>query len=323
MSDLPLYERFPELRSVPRASLCALPSPVEQLRDFAGAGQLWIKRDDLNAPVSGGNKARSLEFLLGTVQPGDTVITLGGVGSTHVLSTAIHAARLGANTVAYRWRHDMNPVAELVSSRIGDEVKSGPTGGSAFVAICRAGIARMRSRACFIPVGGSVPLGVLGHVNAALELNRQIGLGIMPRPDRIVLPLGSGGTLAGLALGFASLNLDIDLIGVRVGPRIFVRKGKVVRLARATARLIARYSPGNRIDVDQRRIHVEHRYFGGAYGRPLASAAGSAATLLRRTGVRLDDTYSAKAFAAAVDAAEKLGGITLFWLTFDARCLTK
>lgn len=322
-ADFPLYQRFPSLASIPRAKLCSLPSRIELLPDFAGFGDLWIKRDDLNAPICGGNKVRSLEFLLGAVQPGDTVVTLGGAGSTHVLSTAIHAARLGARTRAYRWRHDMNPVAEAVSQRIGEEVEFSSVGRSTLFAMGRAAIVRSTSRAHFIAVGGSTPLGALGQVNAALELSRQIERGAMQKPDRIVLPLGSGGTMAGLAVGFAAANLDIQLVGVRVGPRIFVGRRRVLRLAHATSRLIAEVSGGDRIRVDPRCVHVEHRYYGGAYGRSLAAGADRAAMLLSRAGIRLDDTYSAKAFAAATDAVQDLGGITLFWLTFDARCLTK
>jgi D-cysteine desulfhydrase len=311
------------LRSIKRVSLCTLPSRIELLPDFPGIGDMWIKRDDRNAPVCGGNKVRALEFLLGEIRPGDTVVTIGGAGSTHVLSTAIHAARLGATTIAYRWRHDMNEVADIVCRRIEEEIPDTRAAAGMLVALGRAAITRMRSRVHFIPVGGSTPLGSLGHVNAALELSRQISDGAMAKPDRIVLPLGSGGTMAGLAVGFAAANLKIDLVGVRVGPRIVVGRRKVMRLARETAHLIAEASGGDPIAVDSRCIRVDHRYFGGAYGRPLPAGADAAATLLRRAGIRLDDTYSAKAFAAAKDAAQDLGGTTLFWLTFDARCLTR
>jgi len=63
--DIALYKRFPALRALPRAMLCTLPSPVEQVSGIEGASDLWIKRDDLNAPLMGGNKVRALEFLLG------------------------------------------------------------------------------------------------------------------------------------------------------------------------------------------------------------------------------------------------------------------
>ena len=60
--------------------------------------------------------------------------------------------------------------------------------------------------------------------------------------------------------------------------------------------------------------------YGGAYGRETAIASHAAARLRSSGGPRLDGTYSAKAFAAALALARGAGdGSILFWLTFDAR----
>lgn len=321
---MPLYERFPALRDVRRALLCALPSPVERIVGISDASDLWIKRDDLSAPVCGGNKVRSLEFLLGNVKPGDTVLTLGGEGSTHVLSTALHASRLGASTVAMRWRHDMNTVADLVSERLGHELNDSRIARLPLTALMRCGYVRLTRTVHFIPMGGSSALGALGHVNAGLELAAQIEEGAMPMPQRIVLPLGTGGTMAGLALGLSIAGLNIPVIGARVGPRLFAHLRKVRRIANSARRLIARRTGELPSRIRRGNLRILHDAYGGAYGRPLAAAAEAAATLHRVSGIRLDDTYSAKAFAAALDQArtQKGGGPTLFWLTFDARCLT-
>jgi hypothetical protein len=48
-----------------------------------------------------------------------------------------------------------------------------------------------------------------------LELDAQVRAGAMPRPDAIVLPTGSSGTLAALALGAAHLGWDTEIVGVR------------------------------------------------------------------------------------------------------------
>ena len=117
--ELPLLATFPALRAIPRATLCTLPSPVTHV-ELDGAA-LWIKEDGLNAPVCGGNKARTLEFLLGSVQPHDIVLALGGEGSTQVLATAIHARRLGARTIGVRWRHEMNETAERIADLSDEE----------------------------------------------------------------------------------------------------------------------------------------------------------------------------------------------------------
>ena len=104
---IPLVRRFPALAAIPRARLGRFPTPVERLDGFRDVDSLWVKHEDLSSDALGGNKVRSLEFLLGRVGEGDTMLTLGGEGSTHVLATAVHAARLGAKTIAVRWRHDM------------------------------------------------------------------------------------------------------------------------------------------------------------------------------------------------------------------------
>lgn len=316
--DLALYARFPALRSVPRAQLCTLPSPV--LHAERMHPQLWIKRDDLNARSFGGNKARSLEFLLGEVRAGDTVLTIGGEGSTHVLATAVHAASLGARTVAMRWKHDMNPGAVRVSELISRSA-TGTLSHNAVFSIVRALSLRLRHRVHYVPLGGSTPLGVLAQVNAGLELAGQIAAGTLPVPARVVLPLGSGGTTAGLALGFTIAGLDIEVVGARVAPRLAANKRRVTSLANGARALIARVT-GERVrGVPDDMVRVVHHVYGGAYGRALPGAGDPAGLLLEHYGIRLDSTYSAKAFVAALACARERGGPTLFWLTFDGRCL--
>ena len=352
---LPLYARFPALRSLPRAELATLPSPVQRVRLPDGT-ELWVKRDDLDAPDHGGNKVRALEFLLGAVRPGDTVLTLGGRGSTHVLATAAHARRLGARTTALRWPHECSPTALAVAreaERLCDRVV--PT-WSAVGAIVRVAVARFAdavapgrrarggARRHVIPVGGSEPLGVLGHVNAALELAAQIAAGELPMPRRVVLPLGSAGTTAGLALGFAAAGLDVEVVGVRVVPRIAGSRRRVLRLADATARLIEGVSrstnerangPGGDSAptvvprVRPEHVRVEHSFYGGAYGRELPAGAQATALLHDATAggalppLTLDPTYGAKAAAAAIALAAHESGPTLFWATFDGRWMER
>ena len=322
LDDYPLFRRFPKLGTIPRARLCSLPSPVQRLDGIVSGAELWIKRDDLDAPLCGGNKVRSLEFLLGGLKPGETVVTVGGAGSSHILSTAIHAERLSAKTIGLRWTHDMNPVAERVSAKIEQLMPGVRVRSSAVVTL---GLARYRSitgNARYITLGGAVPLGILGHVNAALELAWQIEKGEMPVPDRVVIPLGSGGTVAGLLLGFAIAGLTIEIVGARVGPRMFVNRRRVFALARRTASLIERISGERLSPIDPSRLRIVQDVYGGAYGRPLARAREAAEILHTATGIELDDTYSAKAWVSVLDECRTARGPVLYWLTFDAKCLT-
>ena len=319
-ADFPLFEHFPELSRIARVPLATLPTPVEPLDEAAPAGSLWIKRDDLTDPVVGGNKVRALEFLLGGVEPGDTVLTIGGEGSTHVLATAYHAARIGARTQAIRWHHEMTPGARAVAARAAGLCERVTTTRTIVGTAARVGWRRLRDRGLhWIPMGGSSALGALGHVNAALELERQIIAGAMPRPARIVLPLGTGGTAAGLALGFAIAGSRIPIIAARIGPRIGANRTRVMGLVRATAALITRVTRRAVPALGADGLRVIHDVYGGGYGRSLPAGERAAAQLMHWRGVVLDATYSAKAFAAAIAHTRTAEAPTLFWLTFDGR----
>jgi D-cysteine desulfhydrase len=171
-----------------------------------------------------------------------------------------------------------------------------------------------------VPIGGSTPLGALGHVNAALELAEQVAAGELPLPRTVVVPLGSGGTAAGLVAGFAIAGLPVRVVAARVAPRIGSNGRRVLRLANAAARLIERHAGAAVPRPGADALTVVHDVYGGAYGRPLPAADDLARELRRARGVRLDATYSAKALAAA-HAESRRGGPTLLWVTFDGRWL--
>ena len=315
----PLFDTYPELLSIPRVALATLPTPVEPL-PASPSGSLWIKRDDLSASEIGGNKVRALEFLLGDVRPGDIVLTIGGEGSTHVLATAHHAARLGARTHAIRWHHEMSPMARAVAARARERCERVTTTRTIVGAVARVVWRRARDRRIhWVPMGGSSPVGTLGHVNAALELRRQIDDHALPMPARIVVPLGTGGTAAGLVLGLAITGLRIPVVAARIGPRIGANARRVRALVRATAALIRRISGRDVAPVASDALRVVHDMYGGAYGRPLAAADRAAGQMLGWRGLALDATYSAKAFAAAIAPHNQREDPTLFWLTFDGR----
>ena len=283
--------------------------------------ELWIKLDGMNAETCGGNKTRALEFLLAGVRRGETILTAGGEGSTHVLATALHARRLGASVVGMRWRHEMNETAYRVAEMITEQCASSHVHGNATIAILRTQLARLTQRYRYIPLGGSTPLGALAHVNAALELAAQVRAGELPAPTRVVVPLGSGGTVAGLSLGFAIAGLDAATIAVQVTPAIVANRMHVRRLISRTARLIERVT-GERVPrVPAQLLGIVHDAYGGAYGRAFPAATAAARELHASTGIRLDDTYSAKAFVVALALARAGDGATVFWDTFDSRLI--
>ena len=291
-------------------------TPVMPLN--ALSSKLWIKRDDLFADPIGGNKVRALEYLFGDLKKGDTVVTVGSAGSTHALSVATYGARLGAHVHLARWQQEMNPAAERVSGGISRRTLEAPIFRTPVTAFAWAWLHRARG-ARWIAAGGSTPLGILGHVNAGLELVDQIDSGVLPQPRFVVVPLGTGGTAAGLALAFAIAERPITVVGARVVPWIVARRSRVERLATRTAQLIERTTKTKIPRVRGGDLMIHDETYGGAYGRETDAGRAAAAKLREAHRIALDATYSAKAFAQALDLASREP--TLFWLTFDSRSL--
>jgi len=294
------------------------PTPVGPLEIPGRKGDdLWIKRDDLSSRVYGGNKVRKLEYLLaGSAAP---VVTFGGSGSHHVLATALHGAQVGRECVAFvvkqpATRHSMR-MLELNRAACSALIELPPALGSAIrigkdAARVLAGIGL--GRYAVIPPGGSSPLGTLGYVRAGLELARQVSRGECPEPARIFLPLGSGGTAAGLALGLALAGMETSVIAVRVATVAAGNLAHLRLLARRTHRLLCR-DPGDL--AGPMNLRILHGFAGAGYGHPTDEGA---AAMVRAEGITLDPTYTAKAMAAMLHHLETAepAGPTMFLDTY-------
>lgn len=315
-----LVARYPRLTmSLRRADLGVRESPVEWWH--VGGVSMLAKRDDLNAVSPGGNKVRALELLLAGVGAATTVLTVGPTGSTHALAVAEHGARLGARTEVITWPQETHAVADATARRLAMRAEV-TAAGSVAGAYLRAAVRRIRARPYWVPAGGSVALGALGHVGAALELAEQLAADELPIPDVLVAPLGSGGTVAGLLVGLALAGLPTRVVGVRVVPRVVANRGRVLRLAGRTRALLMRMAGAPLPAIDPGRLQIDDEAYGGAYGRESAGGRAAAAALRDAGGPPLDATYSAKAFGVALARARRAPDErVLFWLTFDGRWL--
>ncbi|NUO37056.1 MAG: pyridoxal-phosphate dependent enzyme [Gemmatimonadaceae bacterium] len=317
-----LLARYPRLaETLPWVDLGVRQTPVEWWR--VGETTLLAKRDDLSASTLGGNKVRALELLLAGVQPGHRLLTVGPTGSTHALAVAAHGALLGARTRVITWPQEGHAIADATGRRL-RELADVTAARSVAEAYLLAAVRRLAGGPRWIPAGGSVPLGALGHVDAALELAEQLTSMRLPRPDLVVAPLGSGGTVAGLLAGLAVAELPMRVVGVRVVPRVVATRRRVLRLAARTHALLGRLAGATLPPLDVGALEIEQEHYGGAYGRETSAGQTAATALADAGGPRLDGTYSAKAFGVALERARLVPDErVLFWLTFDARWLTR
>jgi 1-aminocyclopropane-1-carboxylate deaminase/D-cysteine desulfhydrase-like pyridoxal-dependent ACC family enzyme len=293
------------------------PTPVECLEQLSTEKTaLWLKRDDLTHPLYGGSKVRKLGPLFAdAMRSGATrIVTLGAMGSHHVLATGIFGKLLGFSVDAVVMPRAQSPhVRSTAAASIAQGVQLLPV--TSYAEAARQLALAVAQGSYAIPAGGSNRLGTLGLVAAAKELETQVRANLLPEPDLIVLPLGSGGTAAGLCAGLMQTQLRTRVLGVAVAEPAKVFAHKARRLAqelvehRARAELTARFE----VTLD---------YLGEGYGVPTCASERASREALR-CGLALEETYTAKAFAAALDrVALGRDRTVLFWNTLSSADLS-
>ncbi len=323
MSYLPAPRRlgalFPRLK-LPTVELGHFPTAVEKL-PFGDA--LFIKREDQAGDLYGGNKVRKLELLLGdaVARKKKRVITLGALGSHHALATTIYARRLGleAELVLYPQPLDPHVIDDLLLDHVFGaklHLARHPATASALGLALAAKGARTTA---FIPPGGSSALGALGHVEGALELAEQVEKGELPEPDVLVCAFGTGGTVAGLALGLALAGLRTRVLAVRVVEAI-TTKALLRELLNGARRVLTRRGvPASKLPRNAlERIEICPDQLGKGYGHA-TEGSRRAKEIFAGAGVTLETTYTGKAGAAFLELARKAPGRPLiFWHTFSS-----
>jgi len=292
------------------------PTPVQRAEGLSRpSSELWIKRDDLTHDLYGGNKVRKLDGILEGIRERRVrrVVTVGAAGSHHVLATTVFGRGAGLEVEAVlvpqpRTDH----VVEVLRASLGQGLRAFPVGSwaGAPMAIAR----RIASGAHFIPVGGSNVAGSMGYVQAARELAAQVRAGELPEPDVCVVALGSGGTAGGLAAGLEAAGLRTLVVGACVSvPPWALRLGSR-RLARACMRRAGVTSP-----VVPERLTADVRFLGAGYGHATSEGAEAARDALEHTGLTLDPTYTAKAFACALwHVRARRAAHVLYWHTLSS-----
>ena len=304
------------MHTVAMLAFGSYPTPVDRLESLSNASTtLWVKRDDLTNPIYGGSKVRKLEMLLADAQSrgASKVVTVGALGSHHVLATGVFGRLVGLQVEAVVLSQPASShVLETARASIGQGVALVPA--SSYAEAARHLAACAAAGAYTIPAGGSSLLGTLGVVAAAAELAQQVRAGVLPEPDLIVLPLGSGGTAAGLVAGLAKAGLKTRVLAVAVAEPVKVFEHKARTLVKQLV------EPGMR-DLAWQRLELDQRQLGSGYGRqtPAGEHAARQASLV---GLTLDATYTAKAFAAAL-ARVALGSErhVLYWHTLSSASL--
>ncbi len=322
-----LHAAYPALAAaLPSAGVTELPTPVAPLDAF-GLPRLVVKNDGVSGPLFGGNKVRTLDPLLAAAHPAGPNVVFGLPGTSMALASAVYAAQRGIPLrvllIAQR------PTAEAqrnlrLFQHVGAEmvhVTEQPD-----LPIRPAQLAEMG----YLPAGAdpfvfnpNSPLGMVGYVNAAFELARQVDAGILPAPDRLYIAMGLFGTATGLLLGLRAAGLPTRLTGVIGHPADLnearARMAGMFDAAAGFLRTLDPSFPAVAFPQDAVTIHAADPADPGALARAGFAHAGPFRAQL---GLPLDATWTAPvAGVLAADAASGTldGQRVLYWHTLNTR----
>ena len=282
-----------------RISIGVFPTPVQKLESISRllGTQVYVKRDDLTGLGLGGNKVRKLEYLLADAkaQGAEVVFTTGGAQSNHAMLTAAAARKLGMTPILILKKRGVTARQgnQLLEHLMGVDVRFMDTDDYADIYAEMDRVGRALGKPYYkIPCGGSNALGTLGYVDCAREIRDQ-GLHF----DHLICAEGSGGTMAGLALGAKLYLPGTRVTGMMVDSDPF--EEITVRLMREAAALLDADVQVSAEDFDLRDL------CGPGYAIPSQEGNAAVAMMAENEGLFLDPVYTGKAFAGLIAMARE------------------
>lgn len=282
-----------------KVSLGVFPTPIQKLASVSRllGTQVYVKRDDLTGLGLGGNKVRKLEYLLAEAkaQGAEVVFTTGGAQSNHAMLTAAAARKLGMTPILILKKRGVTARQgnQLLEHLMGVDVRFMDTDDYAdiYAEMDRVGAAMGRPY-YKIPCGGSNALGTIGYVDCVREIRDQGA-----QFDHIICAEGSGGTMAGLALGAKLYMPGTRVTGMLVDTDPFLEI--TVRLMREAAALLDADVQVSEADFDLRDL------CGPGYAIPSREGCDAVAMMAENEGLFLDPVYTGKAFAGLIAMAKE------------------
>jgi len=316
-----------------------LPNLEQYLKLFKDS--VYIKRDDKNHEIYGGNKIRKFEFIYGRIlkKKRKAIIVIGGIGSNQVIASLLISQELKPPLNNYIFLSEQ-PLTKhvqrtlLLCKRFNPKrmyFSSSYIG--LFLKILKFKI--MHPRAYLIFPGGSLlyhfgtPVGTIGFIEAAFELKQQIKDGSIPEPDVIYIPCASCGSAAGLIVGCKILNLKTKIHAVSVGDKAFNNKKAMLQNCNKVVKYLHNKDKSfPKITLKENDFEIIYGYLGSGYGAETKKSKDAVDLLMdlegNEKGFLLETTYTGKTIAAMIDYLKKeenKNKKVLFWNTYNSNDL--
>lgn len=273
---------------------------------------LKVKFDSSYPFLQGGTKARKLKYILKHAKDknANAIVSTGSASSNHARDCALAAAQLGWKCILII--HDTPDAAT-------NNLFLMQLAGAELIFCKMENVADLMDKAMndlkhqglnpyYIWGGGHSVYGTLALYDAAKEYIKNEK---SCKPDYVFVASGTGGTQAGLHLGFAEVSPSTKVIGISVA-RNRMRGSMIVDKA------VEELKDFLRVEIKTPNIEFYDDWIGEGYG----SISNELVYCIRKSahaGVLLDTTYTGKAWQGMLKIIEH-GGIPkdsniLFWHT--------
>lgn len=303
----PIQEFLSRTQRVP---LLPGPTPLHRasrfLREYDGA--VYIKRDDMTGIGPGGNKIRSLEFLLGeAVDRGCDTVLVAGPGQSNLCTlTAAACTRLGLECQVV---HNCGKPEErqgnlLLNQLLGVESHFlGPVDAQVraeFVEQLARDCAAAGKKPYIVRNGATTGRGALGYTAAVPELMEQCRRqGI----ENLTLfaPGGNGGVAAGLVYGNALMGRPFRIVIVSVEDEREVLLEHIASTIREAEAITGLACPGSVEEL----CEVTDDYRGRGWGVNTTESAQAVLDFIRSEGIFVENVYNSKVLVGMRHWAEQ------------------
>ncbi len=268
--------------------LTPIPHPAAERRGV----RLLLWRDDLLNPALPGNKARKLKYnlLQAKAEGHKKLLTFGGAYSNHLAAVAAAGRLYGFETIGLvrgEEHHPLNPTlarcaAEGMQLHYLDRSTYHRRAEPEFLAEMQ----RQFGPAYPLPEGGTNALALRGVAELIGELRQHTDF------DAVAVAAGTGGTLAGLALGLTEAAYPALTVGVAA------LKGADFLRNEVDALLAAAGCAGGHYE-----LHTDYHF--GGYARLPAELRTFIRQFEADFGVLLDPIYTGKLLFGVLDLIEK------------------
>lgn len=296
-----------KINSVKKLDIGCFPTPVHRLKNTErelGHEKIFIKRDDLTGIGPGGNKIRSLEYILMEAKEGgaDTILVSGPMNSNLCTITACVCKKMnfdcisivnGNKPIEFKGNLLLDKLLELDSLYIGNvtEQERGEYVEDLYRKLQEEG-----RKPYIIKHGASSGIGAMGYVNAIIELQEQCSK-LNIKIDEIFAPGANGGVAAGLIYGNTVLDFPFKINVISVEYENDLLEQNINRIIKEIEEITAVGFNYKLKDA----CNIVDNYKGKGWGAKTSESEKMVFDFPRKEGVFVENIYTSKVLVGMFD----------------------